>query len=54
MSRERDLEEHEDGEMLSPEEEAELARRLEASEDAERAGELIAWEALFPPKRLAG
>jgi hypothetical protein len=55
MSRDPEPDEHEeDGEMLSAEEETELARRLEASEEAERAGELIAWEALFPPKRLVG
>jgi hypothetical protein len=43
-----------DEDKLLPEEEAELERRFAESEEAEREGRLITWEALFPPKRLTG
>ena len=39
---------------LSPEDEDELERRLADSLDAERKGELVPWEALFPRPRLTG
>jgi len=39
---------------LSPEEADELERRADESEEAERNGQLITWEALFPRKRLTG
>lgn len=43
-----------DDEVLSTAEEAELEGRVAESEEAERKGELIPWEALFPPKRVTG
>jgi hypothetical protein len=39
---------------LTPEEEEELRRNYEASLEDERNGELIPWEALFPPPRMTG
>jgi len=39
---------------LTPEEEDEIVRRADEVEKNRQEGKLIPWEALFPPRRLAG
>jgi hypothetical protein len=39
---------------LTPEEEDEILRRAEEAEKNVREGNVIPWEALFPPRRLTG
>jgi len=39
---------------LTPDEEAEILRRSDDAEENVRTGNVIPWEALFPPQRLTG